>query len=321
MVVEPLFYQDRQLGIMVMEYVQGDERLFEFMQMQISNALDRLLIGQEIRESEQRYHALMDNLRELIIVHRDGNLLFANRAARQYLDNASQGRSLLDILMQEAPQRLEQERSSPTEGGDYEIDVLDGMGIERRMIVRAQEVYYNLAPAEQIILIDITERKRMENYLYYMSTRDVLTGLYNRAFFEERLAQLETGPRPVCLVVVDVDDLKRVNDQQGHPAGDELLRLAARALRGAFRGEDTIARIGGDEFAVLLPQMAEEGLIKSIERMRRILDEIQHAQPEFPLSLSIGGAAANEGEPLVEVFKRADQAMYREKAEKKASRE
>jgi diguanylate cyclase (GGDEF)-like protein len=202
--------------------------------------------------------------------------------------------------------------------GDNEIDVQDGSGGRRRMIVRTQEVFYNHAPAEQIILIDITERKRLEDHLYFMSTRDVLTGLYNRAFFEREMARLGAADLwPVSIIVLDVDGLKLVNDRQGHAAGDELLRLAAHALRSAFRGEDMLSRIGGDEFAVILPQMDRRGMTKSIERVRRCLDEINGEQTDFHVALSIGGATAPEGEDLLESFKLADQAMYREKSHKK----
>jgi diguanylate cyclase (GGDEF)-like protein/PAS domain S-box-containing protein len=319
MVVEPLYFQERQLGFIVTEYTSGDERLFESLQMQISSALDRLLIEQDVRESEERYHTLVDNLRELILVHRGGELLFANQAARQYIQSANPGGSLLDLILQESRRAVELGKSAGAEGNDYEIDVQGGDGAGRRMIVRTQEVFYNHAPAEQIILFDITERKRLEDHLYFMSTRDALTGLYNRAFFEGEMTRLQSRQRPVSIIVMDVNDLKRVNDRQGHAAGDELLRLAARALRSAFRGEDTISRIGGDEFAVILPQMDEYGVVKSIERVQRHLDEINREQLDFNVSLAIGGATALEGENLFDSFKQADLAMYLEKALKKAS--
>ena len=318
MVVEPLYYQERQLGFVVQEYIGADENLYVFLQKQISSALDRLLIEQEVRESEERYHTLVDNLRELILVHREGKLLFANRAARVYNEGIGAEQTLLEIILKEPPRIIEKDLFPANEDGSYEIDILDANGIERRMIVRKQMVIYGHAPAEQIILIDITDRKRLEDHLYFISTHDVMTGVYNRAFFEQEIArQHSESEYPLSIIVVDVDNLKVVNDRLGHAAGDQMLRLSVSALHSAFRGEDVISRIGGDEFAVILPQMDQNGMKKSIERVHRHLDEINHEQKEFILSLSIGGVTAQAGEDLMEAFKQADQAMYSEKARRK----
>jgi PAS domain S-box-containing protein len=101
---------------------------------------------------------------------------------------------------------------------------------------------------------DITERKKAEERLRYMSTHDTLTGFYNRTFFEEELQRLATQRIvPVSVIMVDVDGLKEVNDTLGHAAGDKVLRQTASVLLSVFRAEDIVARIGGDEFVVILP--------------------------------------------------------------------
>ena len=106
-----------------------------------------------------------------------------------------------------------------------------------------------------VSVVDITQQKRAEDRLRFLSTHDVLTGLYNRAFFEEETTRMERGRHyPISVLMVDVDHLKITNDRRGHAAGDSLLRRAAAVLRAAFRTEDVVARIGGDEFAVLLPE-------------------------------------------------------------------
>ena len=161
------------------------------------------------------------------------------------------------------------------------------------------------------------EYKRAEEkirYLNYLSAHDALTGLYNRAFFEEEMARLERGRQfPVSVVMADIDGLKAVNDNQGHAAGDELLRRAAAVLRSTFRAEDVVARIGGDEFAVLLPSTDAAAAEKALARVVNSLLAHNTAHGDPPLRLSVGTATAERGRSLTEALKQADERMYQEK--------
>ncbi|TSK06884.1 MAG: diguanylate cyclase [Geobacter sp.] len=167
-------------------------------------------------------------------------------------------------------------------------------------------------------LLDISERKQAELKLRYLSSHDILTGIYNRAYFDEELERLKKGRKfPVSIVMADVDRLKETNDQQGHAAGDELLKHAAEVLKNAFRREDVVARVGGDEFAALLPNTDETALREAMERLQQQLAQSNEGHAPHPLSLSIGAATAQNGDELMASWRLADQRMYRQKKGRK----
>lgn len=161
---------------------------------------------------------------------------------------------------------------------------------------------------------DVTERKQLEEQLTEMGYRDALTGLYNRAYFEEELKRLDRRRGgPVGLVIVDVDGLKLVNDALGHDAGDELLKRTARTLTECFRAEDLIARIGGDEFAVLLEDATIDDLRQAGRRITARIEEDNCGNPPA-LSLSLGFASSEDrASPMRELFREADDNMYRDR--------
>lgn len=162
---------------------------------------------------------------------------------------------------------------------------------------------------------DITEKKRFEEKLKFLSMHDQLTGLYNRAFFEEEMKRLDRGRSyPITMLSADLDDLKLVNDSMGHDAGDKLLVKAANILKKSVRGSDILARVGGDEFTVILPRTDPETGEEIAARIRLNVEEYNNQNPEMPLGLSIGLATAEESNiALQDIFKKADDHMYHDK--------
>ena len=168
----------------------------------------------------------------------------------------------------------------------------------------------------QVALTDITARKKAEAYLEYLGSHDPLTKLCNRAFFTDELNRLERkGPWPVTIIMADLNGLKAANDELGHAAGDALLRRAGEVFNSIVDKPACAARIGGDEFAVILPGVERaEG-----EAMMKVIDDLVGINNEFytdlPLSLSMGLATSEPGERLEAVVKRADLAMLEAKRE------
>ncbi|WP_445502876.1 diguanylate cyclase domain-containing protein [Microvirga sp. G4-2] len=166
----------------------------------------------------------------------------------------------------------------------------------------------------QVALTDITARKRAEAYLEYLGKHDVLTKLYNRSFFVDELNRLERkGPLPVTVVIIDLNGLKTANDQLGHAAGDALLRRAGEVLNKAVDKPSCAARIGGDEFALLLPGTEERDAKVVLESIENLLEVNNQFYTGLPLSFSMGLATSEPGERLESVVKRADLRMYEAK--------
>ncbi len=169
------------------------------------------------------------------------------------------------------------------------------------------------------------EVKQSNDHLQHINKHDKLTGIYNRFYFEKQLKVMEENER-ICtlgIFVCDVDGLKTVNDTLGHLAGDQLIIVAANILKSCFRDDDIVARIGGDEFSLLIPNCTTERAFVLKERIQQAIirynNERLTCHPENPVfSLSVGFAVSDESSFYTEkLFQEADARMYVEKKNKK----
>jgi diguanylate cyclase (GGDEF)-like protein len=167
------------------------------------------------------------------------------------------------------------------------------------------------------------ERHRLTSALRSLSLIDDLTGLYNRRGFidlgEQHLKLARRTARPVILVFLDVDRLKAINDTWGHHMGDKALVGIAEILRDTFRQSDILARMGGDEFAVMVLETTEGNQLEFIHRLRDKVDQTNERTPEpYQLSVSLGTAMfeGGDGRSLADLLHEADRAMYEEKRKK-----
>lgn len=287
---------------------------------------ERKKVEEKLRESEEKYRLVFVNS-PLGIMHFDryGAITACNDKIEVLVEAAQEnlvGVNLLSLpdkkLVSAVNKALSGELSHYE--GDYQI------GARAKAVpVKADFAPIKIGEKDIIggvaIVEDITERKLSEKKLRFLSFHDALTGIYNRAYFEQEMKRLEAGRNFTAgIIVCDVDGLKLVNDTLGHEKGDTLLVAAAAVLRNSFRESDVVARIGGDEFAVLLPGSSRVVVEEAFKRAKRSVEKYNLAHSDLPLSMSMG-FAANSGKDvrMIDLFKEADNSMYREKLHSRQS--
>ncbi len=202
--------------------------------------------------------------------------------------------------------------------GPVDMRIRDSSRRELDVMVSARKLRYGGRRAVLASLVEITHRKRQEHELRRLAHTDPLTALHNRRGFFLRAAQArrQCAPAPLALLALDVDLFKSVNDNHGHAVGDIVLQQLAGRLGAVLREQDLLARIGGEEFAVLLPGMDAAQALDAAERLRRaVCDHALRCQGlRLQLSVSIGVALiASAHDDIDGALARADEAMYRAK--------
>jgi diguanylate cyclase (GGDEF)-like protein/PAS domain S-box-containing protein len=288
---------------------------------------DRKRTEDALQRSEERYRMLVENQGEgALIVNEKLEFDYVNIAAENILGVAFRdlsGKTLYDFADEDGKKYLHHQITERRKGrpSSYEITLHRPDGGVRHVLITATPRFDHLGHfiGSFAIFRDISDRKEMEDELRYYSAHDRLTNLYNRFFFEEEMKRLEKGRDfPVSIIVMDTDNLKIVNDTYGHLVGDALLKRLAAILQETFRGEDVISRIGGDEFAVILPRTKTADLENSIARLRENIEAANAVtNPEEKIQISIGGATAEMRKPLIQALEQADLLMYDEKRRKK----
>jgi PAS domain S-box-containing protein len=227
--------------------------------------------NRRLRAGVQRFQALVQHSSDVVsVVNRDGFVVYVSESVmRVFGYEASQfiGRRLVDMLDADTAQELQQTlrdlAGEPVGIRQLELVVQhsDGRRIEAEMTIT--NLLDNPGVAGFVFNTrDISERKELEDQLIHEAFHDSLTKLANRALFKDRVerAMLRRGRdgTAVAVLFLDLDGFKEVNDSLGHAAGDQLLIRVAERLRGSVRPEDTVARFGGDEFAVLIDAVAAD---------------------------------------------------------------
>ncbi len=275
--------------------------------------------------SEMRYRTLVETSPYAIVVHRDGRVLYVNPTATRIIGAAGPselvGRDVTDFISPRdhelVRERLQQLNQTTVEvpAAQFAVRTVAGELIDVEVI--SSRAWYGEGPAVQTVISDITERKRLEDELRRLATVDMLTGARNRhSFFlqgEAELARARRHGRPLAAVMLDLDRFKEVNDRHGHAVGDDVLKAFGKLCRRALRAEDLFGRIGGEEFATLLPDVDAESALVVAERLRVEVGQLRIEAPAgfAAVTVSAGVTALAPGDDgLDDMLKRADDALY-----------
>lgn len=314
------------------------------------DGLDARRTQEVLVDTTERMGVLLDMMPTGFLIHQVHGILFANREAIKMLGlsgNELVGQHVLDFVSDNGRYSLMSQFFSmfdddtPLRRDDIQVDGRDGS----KHIVRftASRLPWPGVPVAQVLLQDVTELKEKEEMLKRLSLTDPLTGAYNRRHFTERAKEEVDRARrykiPLSVLVIDIDHFKNINDTYGHAAGDEALKVMVSACKDSLRLTDKIAileapknqpadasspltgseglhRLGGEEFAVLLPHTPLQNAREVAERLRLNLSKrvVCHEAHRFSMTGSFGVATFQENDTSIDtILQRADEAVYRAK--------
>jgi len=299
----------------------------------IRYAIARKRLEEQLRQSEQRLHNVIALAQDAIVVADDRHriTLFNPAAERMFGYRAEE--ILGEPLNRLIPERFRAKHDSIVDGfkgsapmvraadGRPEVVGLTAGGREFPVEISISKEVSDAGMLLTAVVRDVTDRRRFENELVRLATTDSLTGLPNRRHFLEtagrELVRLRRYARPATVLMLDVDHFKRINDTHGHAEGDEALKAVAATCRRTLRDSDLTGRLGGEEFAVLLPETAFPEALDVAERLRAALAEIPvpvSGAGDRHLTVSVGVSPCVPQDASIEQsLGRADLALYRAK--------
>jgi diguanylate cyclase (GGDEF)-like protein/PAS domain S-box-containing protein len=290
-----------------------------------------VLTQQSLIDTQERLGAMLDVMPIGLLIHTQQGILFSNRAACQLLraDPARLlGQHLLDYIRPSDLNRVLGQFEATFRGAEetFELETVIEISERTARLIRmiSSRLPWPGNPVIQVLMQDITDQKRAENSLRQLTITDELTGAYNRRHVSYEAAlymNLAEDAIPLSVVMVDIDHFKHVNDTYGHATGDLALKrltLLANELLPTIDGTDSgiFARIGGEEFVMLLPGLATEAAAVVAEQFRRKVEQMWIDLPEGKLTFTISAGVATHvpaDKDFSSLLTRADKALYEAK--------
>lgn len=307
----------RNVEIVVSAYYVKDQKM---LQVNIRDTTDRKQIETALIESQKKYSSYIENAPDgIVVIDERGRFLEVNRAASGmtgYSREQMLNMHFNDIIHRESICRSKSSLNKLLRTGimNTELKYTKKNGIERWMAADAIKLTKN---RYLCFSRNITERKRAEEELLYLSNHDYLTGLYNRRFYEHEIKRIDTCDNlPLSVITCDINGLKFINEIFGEKEGDRILIQAARIIRAELDDEAVAARTGGDEFDILLPRTEFDVASKVVEEIRKTCNTYNKGieNEAFHINLSLGIATKiRPEEDIGRILKRAGDQMYQSK--------
>jgi diguanylate cyclase (GGDEF)-like protein/PAS domain S-box-containing protein len=328
----PLKRGDRAFGVLAVWSYRGDARLtgrdknvLTFVSPHVAAAIDRRRAADRLRESERRFRTLAETAPCAITIDQSGECRFANAAAGAltgYSPRELERMNLAELVHPEHQDLVRERAAAPAESlpAHHEFKIVRKDGQERWVEFSASAIEYGGQRATLGAAFDITERKRADERIRSLAYHDSLTGLPNRLLFRDRLrlavVQAHRAGQKLAVLFIDLDRFKTVNDSLGHALGDRVLQTVAARLLASVREGDTVSRVGGDEFILILPGVERPLQVARVaEKIGAALKEpLRLDGHELVVTTSMGiSVYPDDGEDAETLIQNADAAMYRAK--------
>ncbi len=317
----------RKDGSVVDVHILGYPLIFESKQIGVfgiyKDITEQKRAEQAVRASEYTFRTLFEGSSDAVLIMEGDKFVDCNPATIELLGYDSK-----EYIVGKSPWELSPEMQPEKKNSkEKALEIISSTHKNQRFEWWHQKKDGTLLPVEVMltsILLnekqvfhclcrDISERKKMEHKLEYLSYHDLLTGLYNRRFFEEELKRLDVERNfPLTIVIADVNGLKLINDTFGHAMGDELLKTVSAVMKKACREDDIIARLGGDEFVILLPKTNATETDQILKRIKALV--AKEKVGSIAISVSFGYETKKNGKEQIQVIlKKAEDYMYKKK--------
>jgi len=335
----PIFFEEHIVAVVAVankktDYDQDDILNISLVMNSIWKTVEIRRMHQLVSDSEERSHAEKEQLRitlqsigdGVISTDRYGNVMLINGNAETligWIQKEAVGRCIRDVF------HIYDEDTGASVEDMIEQVLKTGniLRMKNNKVLVARDgtrrtIENSVAPIKDkasdilgvvIVFRDVTEEKRQLAEIKFLSMYDKLTGLYNRAFFEEILDNVDIASKlPLSVIMGDINGLKLTNDVFGHQAGDQLLINVAQILKKSCHAGDIVARLGGDEFIILLPNTSNAEVCETIKRIQNNIAAANNQT--IKMSVALGSATKEkETEKFTLIFKKAEDRMYRRK--------